>query len=265
MRLAALALAILGVAAMVSPAQAQTKPGFELGPEAGYYSYRESGLNITGQMAGIEAAWTWQSPWPFFLRFEGTAGVGRVDYSAALSGTTNNIYDLKGEPRALIGTDVTLRPGLVLTPFGGIGYRALYDMEGGTHTDSTPPHLGYNRLSQYLYLPVGATLGIAYRGWTIKPTFEADYLIQGWQTSYLSGVGFSSDITNAQHNGYGFRAKIMFETDSVFGPIGFGPYMQYWKIGQSDFASFAGGTTAGIAYEPSNHTVEAGLSFKFAF
>jgi hypothetical protein len=265
MRLAALALAILGVAAAFSAVNAQTRPGFELGPELNYYTYRESALNITGGMAGLEGSWTWRSPWSVFVRLEATGDVALVDYSSSVSGKTNGIWDLKGETRALVGGDVTLRPGLVLTPYSGLGYRALYDMEGGTHTNRNPPQLGYNRLSQYLYLPLGATLGIAYGGWTVKPNFEADYLILGWQTSYLRAVGFDADVANLQHNGYGFRGRVMFATDSAWGPIEFGPYATYWKIGQSVFSSTVSAGKIGTAFEPSNHTVEAGLAFLFSF
>ena len=269
MRLGVLALAILGVAAAAPTARAQTRPGFELGPEISYYSYRESGLNITGPMAGLQGSWTVMPSWipsSLFLRLEANGDVALVDYSAAMSGRTSGISDLKGEARALAGGDVTVGRGLVLTPYAGIGYRALYDMQGGTHTDSAPPSLGYNRLSQYFYIPLGVTLGIARGGWIIKPNLEADYLIQGWQTSYLRAVGFDSNITNLQHNGYGFRGGVMFETETSVGPISFGPFLRYWKIGQSDLASlFAGGRFAGVGFEPSNHTLESGLSFLFSF
>lgn len=269
MKLAALALAILGVAAAVPAARAQTRPGFELGPELSYYTYRESGLNITGPMVGLQGNWTVMPSWVpsfLFLRLETIGDVSRVDYSAAMSGTTSGITDLKGEARALTGSDVTVGRSVVLTPYAGIGYRVLYDMQGGTHTSSMPPALGYNRLSQYFYIPVGLTVGFASGAWTIKPNLEAEYLVQGWQTSYLRAVGFDSNITNLQHNGYGFRGGVMFETQTSIGPISVGPFLRYWKIGQSDFASvFSGGKFVGFGFEPSNHTVETGLAFLFTF
>ena len=137
MRIGALAFAILGVALAWPAARAQTRPGFELGPELSYYTYRESGVNYIGPMVGLQGSWTW-NPSILFLRLEATGDVARVDYSSSLTGNTNNIMNLKGEARALIGSDMTLRPGLVLTPYAGIGYRALYDMQGGTDTNSTP-------------------------------------------------------------------------------------------------------------------------------
>ncbi len=185
MKLAARALAVLGVAAAaVSPAQAQTRPGFELGPEISYYNYRESGLNITGPMAGIEGSWTWLSPWPLFLRLEATGDASRIDYSSAMTGNTQGIWNFKAEGRVLVGSDLPWQAGARPHPsLAGSGYRALYDMQGSTHTSTGA--LGYNRLSQYLYLPVGLTLGLPFHGWTVKPNIEADYLIQGWQTSCI--------------------------------------------------------------------------------
>jgi hypothetical protein len=269
MRLAALALALLGMIAAGPAARAQTRLGFEIGPEVSWYNYRESGLNIVGQMAGLQGSWTvaplWLAP-ILFLRLELNADGARVDYSSTLSGANNGIWDFKGEARALTGIDVTLPRRMVFTPYAGIGYRALYDMEGGTQTTRVPPSLGYNRLSQYFYIPVGFTWGFGLGSWTFKPNFEADYLVQGWQTSYLRGVGFDSNITNTQHNGYGFRGKLMFETETSLGVVSVGPYFRYWKIGQSQSASlFSGGKYAGSAFEPSNHTLETGLAFLISF
>ena len=207
-------------------------------------------MNYIGPMVGLQGSWTW-IPSILFLRLEATGDVARVDYSSSPTGNTNDLVNLKGEARALTGSDITLRPGLVLTPYAGIGYRALYDFQGGTVTNSTPQKLGYNRLSQYFYIPVGATLGMAVGGWTIKPNFEAEYLVQGWQTSYVRAVGFDSNINNLQHNGYGFRGGVMFETQTGIGPISVGPFLRYWKVGQSDSATlFAGGKFAGFGFEP---------------
>jgi hypothetical protein len=142
----------------------------------------------------------------------------------------------------------------------------LYDLQGGTTTNSVPAQFGYNRLSQYFYIPMGFTLGIGVGAWTIKPNVEAEYLVQGWQTSYVRDVGFDGNITNIQHNGYGFRGQVMFETETGIGPISVGPFVRYWKVGQSDRATlFAGGAFAGFGFEPSNHTLESGVALLFNF
>lgn len=248
-----------------APAWARTVPGFTLGAEAGYYGYRESGLRITGPSAGITASWTSEPgfavlPQPLFLRLEGIGDLAYVDYSSEISGRASGIFDLKGEARALIGGDIAAGTNLTVTPFAGIGYRALYDLFGGITTSRGM--LGYNRLSQYLYIPVGVSVEIPWGAWTVTPTIEADYLAQGWQTSYIRNVGSDQNITNAQHNGYGFRGSIMLGR----GRLAFGPYARFWKIGQSDKATItSGGQPVAIAFEPSNNTYEVGLSLRFHF
>jgi hypothetical protein len=265
MRLWVVALALSGAVLVAPAAGAQTRPGFTLGPEASYYSYHESGLAISGPMIGLQGSWTW-IPGFLFLRIEAAGDVARVDYSSTASGRTDGITDLKGETRILAGHDLALGGDTFLTPYAGIGYRILYDMQGGTQTDRVPPFFGYNRLSQYLYVPLGLTLDFPLGLWRVRPTVEADYLIEGWQTSYLQDVGFQNSITNTQHDGYGFRGAVMLETGTPWGPLSFGPFLRYWKIGQSDFqALFAGGKSVGQGFEPSNDTLEAGVSLLLSF
>lgn len=264
-----LALALLGMAA-----EAQTRPGFEIGPELGWYSYGESAVTLAGPMAGAEASYTWK-PGAWFLRAEASGDAAYVDYDSSVSGRASGIWDVKGEVRALAGGDVAWGR-YMLTPFGGLGYRTLYDMEGGTTTNRVPtPALGYNRLSQYLYLPLGLSVGIPWRRWTVTPTVEGDIFLQGWQTSYIRGLpctpcappgNFDSDITNTQSGGYGFRGRIMFATDMPWGRLSFGPFLRYWRIDQSNSANLtSGGKLVGIGFEPSNHTFESGIAVLFAF
>ena len=79
------------------------------------------------------------------------------------------------------------------TPIIGLGYRWLYDDSGG-ETSSTRA-LGYDRQSQYLYIPVG---GIFDFGEDIKIKSQFNYLIAGRQTSYLSDIAGFSDVENDQ-------------------------------------------------------------------
>ncbi|MGH7089449.1 MAG: hypothetical protein ACREFQ_11175 [Stellaceae bacterium] len=264
MRVRAILLGLV-CTSIFAPAWAGTVPGFTLGAEAGYYCYRESGLRITGPSAGVTASWTsWPGfavlPRPLFLRFEGIGNLAYVDYSSEVSGTASGIFDLKGEARALVGGDIAAGTNLTVTPFAGIGYRMLYDLFGGTTTSRGT--LGYNRLSQYLYIPVGVSIEIPWDGWTVTPTLEADYLAQGWQTSYIRNLGSDENITNAQPNGYGFRGSLMLGR----GPLSFGPYARFWKIGQSEKATVtSGGAPVAIAFEPSNNTYEVGLALMSHF
>lgn len=267
-----MALVLAGLTLSAPIARAQTEPGFALAPEAGWYSYQESGVRLTGPLAGVRGSWTSDTK-PVFARIEAIGDAAFLDYNSTLSGSASGIWDLKGELRALGGTDVPLGHA-VLTPYAGLGYRALYDLEGGAMTNMGA--VGYNRLSQYLYIPLGLTLGFRVGNWKISPTVEGDYFVEGWQTSYLTDVPcgcgttsgtFDSNITDRQHQGYGLRGEIDFETTGPWGrPISIGPFIRYWEIGQSDFASaFSNGRFVGIAFEPSNHTIEGGVNLSFKF
>ena len=93
---------------------------------------------------------------------------------------------------------------------------------------------GYDRRSQYLYIPIGASMDLKWRDWGFRPTAEFDYFVHGWQESYLRDVGYDNNLGNDQSAGYGLRGSIMFAPPVDFHNFSFGPYVRYWNIHNSD-------------------------------
>jgi hypothetical protein len=138
-----------------------------------------------------------------------------------------------------------------LTPYAGYGYRRLVDYSGGELT--TTGHVGYDRVSQYHYVPIG--LEALFRvtpSWAFKPTVEYDYFIAGKQDSYIYG-----GIENDQESGYGLRASLMAVTGVGSRTIELGPFVRYWNIDDSK-------VDRGF-YEPANETLEVGGALKVRF
>src|SRR6185437_6695517 len=87
-------------------AAAQTRSGFEIGPEIYYYSYRESNFVVqTGPFAGADAKYSFKFD-SWFLTLNGNGDIGYLDYKSNASGRLNGIWNYKAELRALIGDDL---------------------------------------------------------------------------------------------------------------------------------------------------------------
>jgi hypothetical protein len=260
-----LAIALLALAGL-SPAlaRAQTHPGWEIGAEGYYYAYREPAFVAqTGPTFGVNASYTLKRQ-QLFLTLNGIGDIGYLNYTSSGTGRIHGIWNYTGDFRALAGSDFAGPFGTILSPYTGLGYRLLFDEAGGR--SSTTGAAGYDRLSNYLYLPVGLTLGIPSGAWTLKPNLEFDYLIQGWQISYLSEVGYDNDPVNRQQHGYGLRASFLVETPTRYGRLSVGPFIRYWNIGKSVNATLnAGGQPVATVFEPANNTIEAGATLRLGF
>lgn len=269
-RVAAIATAVL-LYASAATAQQPAPPNtiafdWAVGADVHHQAYREPSLGVreNGWLGGLTLDGRleynlWQ------LRGEMLADYGRMDYSG--SGTANGIDDVEFEARALVGRVLPLDPqGNQLTPYVGFGYRLLADYLGGKTTSTGA--VGYDRLSQYEYMPIGleALIRIA-PGWGIKPSAEYDYFIHGTQDSYLSQVNRGlSDLHNSQDSGYGWRGSVMVVRMDNPRPIEFGPYVRYWNVKQSDTQPINfRGVTVGGGFEPANHTTEIGVAAKVWF
>jgi hypothetical protein len=244
-------------------AAAQTRSGFEIGPEIYYYAYREPNfIAQIGPYIGVNGSYT-HTFGSWFLTGNVIAGVGYLDYSSTGTGSIHGIWNYTGDLRGLAGRDLPLG-GWVASPYIGIGYRLLFDEAGGRN--STTGAAGYDRLSQYLYIPFGVRLGIRAGDWVLRPSAEYDLFIHGIQTSYISEVGFDDDPVNRQTHGYGVRAAFLAETRTEWGEIAFGPFFRYWNVGRSQSATLSlGGTPAFTVFEPANNTVEAGATLRWRF
>ncbi len=244
-------------------AQAGWDQSFEIGPDVYYYHYTEPGFaHYLGFFYGADAAYT-VSYNKLGLRLEGRAAAASLKYDG--SGTSNGNDHYTAETRALLEREFAIDDNWSITPYAGIGFRDLFDASGGVVTSTGA--LGYDRESHYYYLPIGLQVPVTLApDWRIVPSVEYDYLIQGYQHTYLTNIpGFSNDLTNSQSEGHGFRASLMVEGKTPIGSVKFGPYLRYWSIGVSNVQSTSYFGTPLIGYEPGNHTVEAGASLVYIF
>ena len=255
-----LAAALLGGVGTASADDALKITG-SYGIEIFHQRYEEPSLNVEkeGWFGGLVGDAQFEKDF-WQLRLDGRLDYGRTDYSG--SGTASGIDALECEGRILVGRAIPM--GMSgehrMTPYIGYGYRRFLDYFGGTRTSTGA--VGYDRLSQYHYVPVG--LEVLYHAnseWSFKPTVEYDYLFQGYQDSYIAG-----DLHNKQDSGYGLRASLMAITSFGGQEVEFGPFVRYWNIDRSDIASVRfNGATILSGYEPANNTVEAGLDLKLHF
>ncbi|MCK4849850.1 MAG: hypothetical protein KAT11_00795 [Phycisphaerae bacterium] len=253
--------------AFVSPAliDGLRSQAWHIGPEVYYFKYKEPGvMEDTGMFYGLTAGFTsrywlpaspeeqpWESKW--MGRVEGRFAFGTVDYDGALQDgtpmTLSGIHDYVLEGRLLLGPDFPNETSM-LSLFTGIGYRYLND-------DSSFDPAGYQRESNYLYLPVAVEiLALLNDGWSCGASAEFDFFLWGLQKSHLSDVG-GADVDKRQNNGYGARASVKLQKKGDKVDLIIEPFIRYWDIGQSD-------TEMGWI-EPMNHTIEVGIRFVLIF
>ena len=136
----------------------------------------------------------------------------------------------------------------------GLGGRYLYNESG--YMLSSTGHSGYDRISRYLYVPIGIVTHSLNENGLFIFSIEYDWFLQGIQESKLSQVGSSfSDITNSQESGYGIKITAGF-FDSVATSEGYELYLDLWDVDDSNI------TYSGF-YEPRNVTTEFGVRFYF--
>lgn len=232
--------------------------GWEAGGQISSYRYEEPNfMKLSGGRIGGVGAYTFTFPNRVYLRIDGRASYGLLDYESVGTGTQDDVPDFTTEARVVVGYDFLAGESVALSPYIGFGYRYLYnDLTGYSSTGA----VGYERISQYIYVPIGITMRFrAAERLVIAPTLEYDWFLRGRQESYLSDTGLGySDATNTQKNGRGYRAYLMFETRRW----SLGPYTHYWKIKDSDVVQIAPGT---FAFEPENTTREYGVEFRWRF
>jgi hypothetical protein len=177
------------------------------------------------------------------LIYEARLAFGETDYSSNGTGTVD------GTPTYVYSGEVSwLKSWKEYNIFAGLGYRYLFDDGGGVQ--SSTGHWGYDRKSEYLYLPVGIINYLQDTGY-----FKAQYnhLISGTQTSYLGYLSANDyDLVHDQESGYGYSLEYApNENYSIF--------LRHWKIDDSKIVAYRGTNTL----EPVNDTVELGVKVLF--
>ena len=135
-------------------------------------------------------------------------------------------------------------------------YRDLLD-DSGFKTSSTN-HIGYDRLSKYYYVPIGAI-------WYISDSlFKIPVQLFSWgeTTSFLNEVlpnTYSVNPENTQRLGWGIDITLRSKLNNKWSTYGF---FRSWNVEDSDSVS-----CSALVYcmEPKNqtHEIGAGISYHF--
>jgi len=276
----------LAIYAADEKAPTPRKHTWELGTEISHITYREPHLmKETGVMYGVVGSYTyrgWLPPSPeemdkAMLKIEGKGSWGKVDYSSPISGTMENIPNWLLEFRGLLGYDFAVNT-FTLTPYLGVGYRYLNDDSSGKVTSLDD--LGYERESNYIYIPIGTEVTTPFNNWLVGATLEYDIFCWGKQKSHLSdarlwdpiwGYYTFPDIENRQKKGYGIRGSIKFQKKGERLNFVIEPYIRYWNIKRSKVVTTSTISENGLwiitgsFVEPKNNSTEAGCRLAVNF
>ncbi len=263
-------------AAAVQPANGQSESApssatiqrttWDIGLEVYNFKYEESIMDEEGLFYGLALGWTLRNWVPVshdesasdggpMLRLEGRFAVGEVDYDGGLNDgtplTIDGIDDYTLETRAIFGRD-WLGADTLNTLYAGIGYRYLND-------DLSVHPAGYERESNYLYLPLGYRFDSSVEpGWSWGAGLEYDLLLWGNQRSHLSDVDPAlPDVDNKQNKGFGYRASVRLQHKGTKGIFIIEPFFRFWDIEDSK-------VNFGIL-EPANETTEYGIQLIWMF
>jgi hypothetical protein len=237
-----------------------TAPRWEIAPEVCWFRYQEPGvMENHGVLYGVAAAYTHyyqEKLQPKLFRVEGEFALGEVEYEGSLMDGTP--YTMDGNHDYLV--NVRLLWGSLWQShawenqfYAGFGYRYLND-------DSTQDPAGYERQSNYLYVPLGLR---AYHGlggnWLFGLGGEFDILLIGLQ---ISGIPESetdpSTVTNWQSPGFGARGTLELRHRAQALDLAVAPFIQYWWVDDSS-------TSSGGWYEPRNNTLQYGVNLIWRF
>ncbi len=259
-------LVVLMIVNLIISSTAQAKiavHALEVGPTISTITYKEPGyMRESGTMAGIAGSYAYHNNVMFMI--EGDFSYGQMKYEGRLTNgtpiTINNIDDYLVEVRALGGYDFRLLETMFLTPYVGVGYRFLSDKIGSAFVN------GYDRESNYLYLPVGIMFTTELKNnWSLGTTLEYDIFLKGTQKSYLNDVDPGYNILKKQqHNGHGFRGSIKIEKGFFSAEL----FVKYWDIGASEQVVLTFyDQSVGYRLEPKNNSTQIGmkLCWRFSF
>jgi hypothetical protein len=234
---------------------------WEIAPEFFWHRYREPGvMKNSGILYGAAASYTryYQPSYQKRLfRMEGEFATGEVDYDGSLMDGTP--YSLEGIRDYLVNVRIVWGE-LWRTKawenqlYFGLGYRYLND-------DSSFDSHGYERQSNYLYLPLGVkTYNELGDNWYLGLGGELDVLLIGLQISGIAeSETDSSDVENWQWPGFGVRGSVELRHRTKSLDLAVAPFIQYWWIDNSQESA------SGVWCEPRNNTLEYGLSLIWRF
>ena len=227
---------------------------YEYGGALYHYEYKEPAvMRSKGAMFGMHGATNFDYIGAesllheSLLRLESSFYLGDLDYSSYNTGSakshTNDVF----ETRLLAGHGGILNKNLLI----GIGYRKLIDHGYGMVTNTG--HSGYDRTSQYTYIPIILKNDKLMRinNYDIGMSLEYDVFLRGKQ---WSGIG--PGLNHTQDKGFGIRGSFMLTRKLDSGnKLLIEPFVEAWSIEDSNLVPFSGN----ITLEPRNRTFAAGL------
>jgi len=216
-------------------------------------------MSLASRRIGIVASFTQAQGNDWYWGGDALIASGSTSFSSATRGSNSANPETLTDLRLTAGRDLEIGHQ-VLSPYAGLGYRALSSyLKGYTTTGNVSP----SRTGTLVYLPIGVThrfrIGNDAR---LSTSFEYDYLLQGTQqTRYTDIVGYVSDLSNTQKKGYGARLSLAYETARW----STGVFYHYWAIQESEVGTYANTTTVFSDTEPHNITRELGIQVKYRF
>ena len=271
---AMIAVLIAGAGFTSGTAEAQTRGGFEIGVDAFDYSYRERlrGETIVyddGGFGGFHLNYVETIGASLFLRGKLSAAAGSVDYRSPVPGGDERIENVGqgvGQLELQVGIDLTVGDGATVSPFTGIGSRALIDESGGKF--SSGGLAGYDREIGYAYVPIGVGARVPVGRGAMLLNAQFNLVLNGTARSNFSDV--DPEIPNLEldlDDGHGIEAGIAYELAIGKHALSFGPFVRHWKLERSDTFSLTNPENPGESlefFEPSSTTTELGLRLSFA-
>lgn len=227
-----------------------------------YNTYGARWMNLKGNLWGFSASYrlTWQEK--LFVQPEFRILYGKHQYNWGqkkniVSKTQHKIPSLLYEPRLIVGGHIPLMSkNVTLSPYIGIGYRFKSDDSEDVKTSRTGGNLGFYRKSNYVYVPLGASVDYAFDNtWSVSLKGEYDWIVKAW---HYSRVPTERPTTFKQPNGYGLKGEV--SVSYLYKKVKFSvsPYLNYWNIRNSI-------RPEGRGREPYNVTFESGIKLGVAF
>jgi hypothetical protein len=182
--------------------------GWQLGAIASHGRYSEKGImQVQGPRAGLSAIRHLPPQGNWQITAQGQLHLSAMHYSSPISGELANVPDLETDLRitALHPLNHLLapRPNDSATDassvwqwaaYAGLAHRFHYnDLRGSTSVD----HVGYRRLNQRTYLPIGLQVGQTGAS-AFTARLEITPTVYGTHSTYMTDVGADRDATATQ-------------------------------------------------------------------
>jgi len=277
-----------------------------------YYSQSHSEddrVEKKGALYGFFGSYTWNlfepltawsdiwknNPWPNFVRVEGEAAYGGIDYSSSATGKKRGFNAWELDARFLFGYDYAWGVSTLFTPYIGFGYQRFTDDAGGWIDPLLKGYAAFTKKTSFYYVPVGVeTLTALNKEWDLGIKLEGDLVIGGTVESYYSEIhtSFSGyedvetevplllEMRNTKsdfNSGLGIRAAVKlvrkFQQFDLFAE----PYFRYLILQKSDPESpdaydlYTGkdynlvDSRDKSTWDPKNQTINAGLRMGVQF